>query len=138
MVRSPRDNDGSVRRLLEPWYAKAALVTLGLILVTVVLNAMPTVHDPTEGVSPVTVVNSLNETVDVGMCADRTCRSTVDGHTLRPGASFWQNVGPDSAVPLKISASDGTPLGCWLLPARTRSGHYTVRITSTVPCSSLA
>lgn len=137
MVSAAGHAEGGVRRLLRPWYAKAGLVVLGLVVVMFVLMAIPDVRDPTEGVFPVTVVNSIGRTVDVGMCADAHCHSTVDRHTLKPGASFWQNLGPDASVPFRVTATDGSPLGCWLLPARTHDGHYTVGIASTVPCSSM-
>lgn len=137
MVSAAGDAAGSFRRLLRPWYVRGVLVVAGLALIVVVLNVMPTIHDPTEGVFPVAVVNSLGRTIELRMCSDDACHSTVDRHTLLDGASFDQNLGPDASIPFKVNDARGASLGCWLLPARSDTGHYSASISSLVPCSSL-
>ncbi len=134
MVSSAVDGPSGIRLLLQKWYVRVGFVIVGLIAVVVVLNIIPTIQDPTEGVAPVKVVNGLGRTIQLRMCDDDACRSTVDKRTLRKGASFDQNVSPTVPIPYRVAGADGTPLGCWVLPDRDHLQRDSAKITSVSPC----
>ena len=48
----------------EPRYVQLGLALIGLVLLVAGLIVMPTIHDPTEGVFPMTVVNAPGRTVE--------------------------------------------------------------------------
>ncbi|MEP7115773.1 MAG: hypothetical protein ABI862_21085 [Ilumatobacteraceae bacterium] len=121
-------------QVLGRWGVRVGWIVIGLVILVVVLNLIPTIHDPTEGVFSTTVVNGLGTTIELRMCDDDNCRSTVDTRTLRDGVSFAQNAAPSVEIPFRVLAVDGTPLACWVLPASDHAPEGSIRITEVVPC----
>lgn len=73
MVNSATDRPSRVRRVLRLWPMRIGFIVLGLVIVIWMLNVLPTIHDPTEGVFPVRIVNALGRTVELRLCKDEAC-----------------------------------------------------------------
>lgn len=119
------------------WIALIAVGVIALLALLAALAALPAARGGNDDIASVTVRNGLQRTAVVGLCRNAACSAAVYSKRLRPGESFLQNLGRDSAQPFRITTPTGRLLGCWLLPPRSRRGNYTVWISTTKPCSSL-
>lgn len=92
---------------LNRWSVRGGLIVLGLTALMVVLNVMPEIHDPTEGVVLASFVNDQSGTVTMVTCEDKSCHHLLPGRTdVQPGEAFRQNIAPSGRVRFLIG-SDG-------------------------------
>lgn len=121
---------------------KGAVYTLlalaGAMLLIMVLNVMPPIHDPTEGMFAVNVVNDTPQPAVISLCLNDRC-SSLDGPTrIASGDYFEQNI--NSGVVEKLIVDEegtGGRSTCRLLQGAALHPKQRVPVTSLPTCKEL-
>src|SRR4029450_4999281 len=101
----------------------------------VVMNFVPTVHDPTEDTRLTQVVNDRQAPVSIGLCAHQSCRHLAAGtEALAPDEDIFQNAGPHSITSFLVAnLPGGDPVCRALLVGDVVHARY--RLSDLQPCA---
>jgi hypothetical protein len=114
---------------------KVTVIGALLIAVTLLLAAMPEIHDPTEEARTASVVNDHRHPVAIGVCEDQHCHDLAGGmRTVQPGEAFLQDAQPHSHTPFLVVDRPGDPTACVVLVVRAVV-HPRYELSSLNPCS---
>lgn len=105
-----------LRQRWQKRFVIAAVTTIALGLIMVILYLLPTIHDPTEDTFSIYIVNDMSGPVLLELCESDNCKRVVDRQPLSGGGdSVSVNVAPKTEQRYIVKLEDSHTSQCRVL-----------------------